>query len=142
MQMAIRNLRSYILTGLLAGIMTATVGAAAQAQGKPAGALDGAAIKKYFSGTRLYGTTPSGKTWLIDFNADGSFRGSVPKGDDVGKWWVERDTLCRKWTAWENQNIGHSKKQACFWIMLDHRGKRVNYFNMDGSLYRSWRMGN
>jgi hypothetical protein len=127
---------------LLAGIIIGAV-SAAQAQGsKPAGALDGAAIKKYFSGTRIYGTTPSGKTWLIDFNADGTFRGSVPKGDDVGKWWVEGDTLCRKWTAWENQTIGHSKKQACFWIVLDHQGKRVNYINMNGSLYRSWRMGN
>jgi hypothetical protein len=132
----------FVLAGLLAGA-TATLGVqAAQADGKPMGALDGAAIKKYFSGTRLYGTTPSGKTWLIDFNADGTFRGSVPKGDDVGTWWVKNDALCRKWTAWENQTVGHSKKQACFWIVLDHQGKRVNYINMDGSLYRSWRMGN
>ena len=64
------------------------------------------------------------------------------KGEDVGEWWIERDTLCRKWTAWENQEIGHSKKQACFWIVLDRKGRRVNYFNMDGSLYRSWRMSN
>jgi len=142
MQKTPRGIGSCVLAGLLAAIMTATMGAKAHAQSKPSGALDGAAIKKYFSGTRLYGTTPSGKTWLIDFNADGSFRGSVPKGDDVGTWWVERDTLCRKWTAWANQNIGHSKKQACFWIVLDHKGKRVDYINMNGSLYRSWRMGN
>ena len=131
------------LAGLLIGAAMA-VGVAsvqAQAEGKPAGALNGAAIKKYFSGTRIYGTTPSGKTWLIDFNADGTFRGAVQKGEDVGKWWVKDDALCRKWTAWENQTVGHSKKQACFWIMLDRERKRVNYFNMDGSLYRSWRMG-
>ena len=138
-----RTTMRLILTGLFLGaVATIGVQAAQAADGKPMGALDGAAIKKYFSGTRIYGTTPSGKTWLIDFNADGTFRGSVQRGDDVGKWWVEGDTLCRKWTAWENQTIGHSKKQACFWIMLDHKGKRVNYFNMDGSLYRSWRMGN
>ena len=132
-----------LLAGLVAG-MTVTGATLAQAQsGKPSGALDGAGIKKYFSsGIRIYGTTPSGKTWLIDFNADGTFRGSVPKGDDVGKWWVEGDTLCRKWTAWENQTVGHSKKQACFWIVLDYQSKRVNYINLNGSLYRSWRMGN
>jgi len=116
--------------------------AAAQSGSKPAGALSGAQIKSYFSGTRIYGTTPSGKTWLIDFKADGTFRGAVQKGEDVGKWWVERDTLCRKWTAWENQTVGHSKTQACFWIVLDKARKRVNYINMDGSRYRSWRMGN
>lgn len=136
-----RKFRLIVLAGVIAGATAALGGAQAQS-GKPQGALDGAAIKKYFSGTRIYGTTPSGKTWLIDFNADGTFRGSVPKGDDVGTWWVKNDALCRKWTAWENQEIGHSKKQACFWIVLNHQRKRVNYINMDGSLYRSWRMGN
>jgi hypothetical protein len=137
-----RTRMRFILIGLIVGAAGMLGVQAAQAQGKPQGALSGAAIKKYFSGTRIYGTTPSGKTWLIDFYANGTFRGAVPKGEDIGKWWIEGDTLCRKWSAWENQTVGHSKKQACFWIMLDHQGKRVNYFNMDGSLYRSWRMGN
>jgi hypothetical protein len=131
-----------IVIAVAVAVVTFAAAAASQAQGKPQGALSGPEIKTYFSGQRIYGTTPSGKTWLIDFNADGSFRGAVPKGEDTGRWWVERDTLCRKWTAWENQNIGHSKKQACFWIVLDRRGRRVNYVNMDGSLYRSWRMSN
>lgn len=125
----------------LAGAMLALALTAAAAGDGPPGALKGEEIKSYFSGTRIYGTTPSGKTWLIDFNKDGTFVGVVPKGRDVGKWWIEGNTLCRKWTAWENQTVGHSKKQACFHIVLDHKNKRVNYFNLDGSLYRSWRMG-
>ena len=133
-------MRNLIAVGVMALAIVAA--AMAPAVGKPAGALSGAEIKTYFSGTRIYGTTPSGKTWLIDFNADGTFRGAVPKGEDVGKWWIEGDTLCRKWTAWENQEMGHSKKQACFWIVLERAKKRVNYYNKDGSLYRSWRMGN
>lgn len=137
-----RKAKRCIRAGLVAVAMVLAATASAQAGGKPQGALDGPAIKKYFSGTRIYGTTPSGKTWLIDFNADGTFRGAVQKGEDVGKWWIEGDTLCRKWTAWENQTIGHSKKQACFWIVLDYERKRVNYVNLNGSLYRSWRMGN
>jgi len=112
-----------------------------QAQSTPPNALNGAAIKKYFSGTRLYGTTPSGKTWLIDFRADGTFTGAVNRGQDSGKWWVKDNTLCRSWTAWAKQEGEHSKAQACFSIVLDQAKKRVNYYRMDGSLYRSWRMG-
>lgn len=129
-------------TLVLAAAALAVSLSAAQAAEKPAGALGGPAIQKYFSGTRLYGTTPSGKTWLIDFRAGGTFTGVVEKGQDSGKWWVQGDTLCRKWGAWENQTVGHSKTQACFWIVLDHARKRVNYIKMDGSEYRSWRMGN
>ena len=107
---------------------------------EPTGALSGDEIKAYFPGKRIYGTTPSGKGFMIDFRADGTFTGIVEKGTDVGKWWVERNTLCRSWTAWVNQQVGHSKTQACFWVVLDHTAKRVNYYNMNGSLYRSWRM--
>jgi hypothetical protein len=133
-------MRNTVLGVIAAGLATlATVGA--HAQGKPQGALGGAAIKKYFSSTRLYGTTPSGKTWLIDFRADGTFTGVVARGEDSGKWWVEGDTLCRSWTGWAGQDGPHSKAQACFWIVLDPAKKRVNYYRKDGSLYRSWRMG-
>ena len=130
-----------LLLVIMAAAMASVAAAAAQAQGKPAGALNGAAIKKYFSSTRIYGTTPSGKTWLIDFRPDGTFTGVVNRGQDIGKWWVEGDTLCRSWTAWAKQQDGHSKVQACFWIVLDRAKKRVNYYRKDGSLYRSWRMG-
>ena len=130
---------------LIAGVSVAaiaTLGAvAAHAQGKPTGTLSGPEIKKYFSGTRLYGTTPSGKTWLIDFRADGTFTGVVNRGQDSGKWWVEGDTLCRSWTGWAKDGGEHSKEQACFWIVLDRVKKRVNYYRKNGALYRSWRMG-
>ena len=133
-------MRNTVLGVIAAGLATlATVGA--QAQGKPQGALSGTAIKQYFSSTRLYGTTPSGQPWLIDFRADGTFTGVVNRGQDSGKWWVEGDTLCRSWTAWAKQKGEHSKEQACFWIVLDRARKRVNYYRKDGSLYRSWRMG-
>lgn len=130
-----------MVLGLIAVCLASLTTVAVQAQGKPQGALSGADIKKYFSGTRLYGTTPSGKTWLIDFRADGTFTGVVNRGQDIGKWWVEGDTLCRSWSAWAKQTGEHSKEQACFWIVLDRAKKRVNYYRKDGSLYRSWRMG-
>jgi hypothetical protein len=130
-----------IVFGLIVAALAALVTVGAQAQGKPQGALSGAAIKKYFSSTRLYGTTPSGKTWLIDFRADGTFTGVVSRGQDSGKWWVEGDALCRSWTAWAGQRGQHSKEQACFWIVLDRARKRVIYYRKDGSVYRSWRMG-
>ena len=128
-------MRTLVLAAALVASWSPTVAAA-----EPKGALSGDQIKAYFPGKRIYGTTPSGKGFMIDFRADGTFTGIVEKGTDVGKWWVEGNTLCRSWTAWVNQRVGHSKTQACFHIVLDHAAKRVRYYNMNGSLYRAWRM--
>ncbi len=109
---------------------------AVQAESMPPGALTGEEIAEFFPGNRVYGTTPNGKSWFIDFNADGTAKGLTNKDTDVGKWWIEGDTLCRSWTVWAPRE---GKEQACFHVVVDAAERRVNYYNLDGSLYRSWR---
>ena len=113
--------------------------ATAQAVSKPPGALSKPEIQKYFAGRRIYGVTPSGNSWLVDFKKNGTFSAVTRKDGDVGKWWVDGDTLCRSWTEWAKRK---GKQQACFYIVLDKAKKRVNYYNANGSLYRSWIMSN
>ena len=96
------------------------------------GMLSGAEIKAKYSDWRNYGKTPSGKVFLVIYGADGSMKGVVSKGQDTGTWWVEGDTLCRKWNAWAGR-----KPEECFSIKLD--GTKVHWFRADGSLYRTWK---
>lgn len=127
-------MKAILTAAAMAAVMA--VASTAQAEAKPAGALTGDEIAAFFPDNRVYGTTPSGNTWFIDFNADGTAKGVTNKDTDVGRWWVEDDTLCRSWTVWAPRK---GKQQACFHIVVDEAKRTVSYYNLDGSLYRQWK---
>jgi hypothetical protein len=72
-------------------------------------ALAGDALKKAISGKTVF-LKISGFELPIKYAANGRMSGkmstvaaSLSRGDgssDSGKWWVENDQLCQKWTAW------------------------------------------
>lgn len=131
-------MKKIVLAAAAALLMAVLATEAAQAGEKPDGALDGQEIKEYFAKTRIYGTTPGGNSWFVQFQENGTAKGVTHKDSDQGKWWVEGDTLCRNWTAWAARA---GKQEACFYVVLDKANKRIDYLNPDGSLYRSWMMG-
>lgn len=110
--------------------------ASAQSNAKPGtppdGALSGEEIRSAYAGGRYYGSTPSGKVFILDYMPDGKMVGIVPKERDTGQWWVEGNQICRKWNRWAER-----KPQECFFVVMTPGN--ANWYRNDGSLYRAWR---
>jgi hypothetical protein len=103
----------------------------------PAGAeaisLAGEELRQAISGKTVY-LNISGFELPIRYSPDGRMSGkmgavaaSFSRGDgmsDRGKWWVENDQLCQKWTSWlEGQTY-------CF--KLTRNGSSVQWVRNDG----------
>jgi hypothetical protein len=96
-------------------------------------ALAGDALKKAISGKTVF-LKISGFELPIKYAANGRMSGkmstvaaSLSRGDgssDSGKWWVENDQLCQKWTAWMDG------KTYCY--KLTQQGKSVRWQRNDG----------
>jgi hypothetical protein len=96
-------------------------------------ALNGDELKKAISGKTVF-LKISGFELPIKYAANGRMTGkmstvaaSLSRGDgssDSGKWWVENDQLCQKWTAWMDS------KTYCY--KLTQQGKTVRWVRNDG----------
>jgi hypothetical protein len=106
----------------------------AGAEELPKNSLNGAALEAKFRGWTIYGETPSGNVFTVNYNKDGSLVGTTHKDGDKGKWWVKGDTLCRHWgPAWSHRE---GKEEACFVVALDK--KCVHFHKPNGDWYRTW----
>jgi hypothetical protein len=96
--------------------------------------LTGDELREAVSGKTVY-LNVSGFELPIRYLANGRMRGkmgtvaaSFSRGDgssDSGKWWVEDDQLCQKWTSWMNGN------QYCY--RLSREGEIVHWVRNDGT---------
>jgi hypothetical protein len=95
--------------------------------------LAGDALREAISGKTVY-LNISGFELPIRYSANGRMRAtmgtvaaSFTRGDgasDSGKWWVENDQLCQKWTSWmEGQSY-------CY--RLTRNGSTVRWTRNDG----------
>jgi hypothetical protein len=48
-------------------------------------------------------------------------------GSDQGKWWIEGDKFCRKWTRWQSGRTG------CFSFVPE--GDAINWINRYGEFH-------
>ncbi len=97
------------------------------------GTLGGAELKLAISGKTVF-LNISGFELPIRYNANGRMTGkmstvaaSFSRGNgasDSGKWWVENDQLCQKWTSWMDS------KTYCY--KLSRHGATVNWVRNDG----------
>ena len=95
--------------------------------------LAGDELRAAISGKTVY-LNVSGFELPIVYSANGRMKGtmgtvtaSFSRGDgasDRGKWWVENDQLCQKWTSWMD---GQS---YCYKLTLD--GTKVTWVRNDG----------
>jgi hypothetical protein len=95
--------------------------------------LAGDELRNAVSGKTVY-LNVSGFELPIRYNANGRMSGkmgtvaaSFSRGDgasDSGKWWVENDQLCQKWTSWMDG------KSYCY--KLTQNGASVQWVRNDG----------
>jgi len=108
--------------------------AVATADELPKNLLNGAALTAKFKGWTVYGETPSGNVFTVNFETNGKLVGQTHKDGDTGKWWIKSNTLCRHWgPSWSHRE---GKEQACFVVALDR--KCVHFHKPDGDWYRTW----
>jgi hypothetical protein len=95
--------------------------------------LAGDELRQAISGKTVY-LKISGFELPINYSANGRMTGkmgtvaaSFSRGDgasDSGKWWVQDDQLCQKWTSWMDA------KQYCY--KLSRNGSSVRWVRNDG----------
>lgn len=120
-------------TLLFAASLALPAVAAAADQSSPASSLAGDELREAIVGKTVY-LNVSGFELPIRYLANGRMRGtmgavaaSFSRGDgasDSGKWWVENDQLCQKWTSWMD---GQS---YCYRLTRD--GEVVTWVRNDG----------
>jgi hypothetical protein len=102
--------------------------------------LTGVEIKTAFSGARAYSTVEGGRIFQVDYKPDGTIEGllegrvNARQGgrSDTGKWWVDGDTLCRKWSS-----FGEGKED-CASVALN--GTDFSMYRKDGALLISGKL--
>lgn len=93
-------------------------------------ALTGAAIRETFSGSTIHLDTPLAATVPIHYLDSGQVTGEAGNlswvlgaATDKGRWWVERDRLCHRWSVWfeaQNQCLRLSiERDRLFWVRDD-----------------------
>ena len=97
--------------------------------------LAGDALRQAISGKTVY-LNISGFEVPIVYSANGRLKGtmgtvaaSFSRGDgatDRGKWWVENNQLCQKWTSWM------AGQSYCYKLTLD--GNKVTWVRNDGHM--------
>jgi hypothetical protein len=114
-------------------VLAAGIALPARPAGAEAISLAGEELRQAISGKTVY-LNISGFELPIRYSPDGRMSGkmgavaaSFSRGDgmsDRGKWWVENDQLCQKWTSWlEGQTY-------CF--KLTRNGSSVQWVRNDG----------
>lgn len=98
---------AYLRVGLA---LTATLGAAAAVADQP---LAGSALDRAVSGRRIFLSTPLGGEFPLNYYADGRVDGQgeaaglgrFVRPTDSGRWWVNGEKLCQKWTNWYDGKV-------------------------------------
>ena len=88
---------------------------------KPEGHMTGEEIRAAISGQTFVDTRPLRFAGTLNtFDPSGTMNGRPQAGSpaeqfgsDQGKWWIEGDKFCRKWTRWQAGRTG------CFSFLLD-----------------------
>ena len=120
-------MKSWVLS-LIGICLSAAPGAAAF--GKE---LEGSAIRDLIAGKRVYLAVPLGGEFPLFYQTNGSVNGSGDavglgrflKPNDSGRWWVDGNKLCQKWTTW------YDGKPFCFQIIDQGPGK-ISWIRDDG----------
>ena len=114
-------------------LLAASLSLPAAALATEENSLAGDDLRQAIVGKTVY-LNISGFELPIRYLANGRMRGSMgavaasfSRGDgssDSGKWWVENDQLCQKWTSWMDG------KSYCY--KLSRNGDRVTWIRNDG----------
>jgi hypothetical protein len=122
----------FTAAGLMALMLGSTIAAAEAAEPRNA-ALSGDALRKAVSG-KVVSLKISGFELPIRYSAGGTMRGSMStvmaslaRGDgatDNGKWWIEGNQLCQRWTSWMDG------KSYCYKFTVN--GNSVQWVRNDG----------
>jgi hypothetical protein len=114
-------------------LFAASLSLPAAAQATDEISLAGDELREAIVGKTVY-LNVSGFELPIRYLANGRMRGSMgavtasfSRGDgssDSGKWWVENDQLCQKWTSWMDG------KSYCY--KLTRNGDNVTWVRNDG----------
>ena len=95
--------------------------------------LTGAQIKALLADNPVEGRTRKGHALTMDFRADGDLNGEVENGQqDVGKWWIDRDVLCRQW-----EYFGKGKKK-CFRLVVTGDDEVTIFSARHGAKITEW----
>jgi tetratricopeptide (TPR) repeat protein len=101
----------------------------------PEGHMTGDQIRAAISGQTFVDTRPvrfagTLNTFDLSGTMDGRPQAGSPAeqfGSDQGKWWIEGDKFCRKWTRWQAGRTG------CFSFVPD--GDAINWINRYGQFH-------
>ncbi len=101
----------------------------------PDGKLGGEEIRKAVSGKRIYLSVPLGGEIPLFYRPDGRVDGSGEaaglgrflRPSNSGRWWVEGNRLCQKWTSW------YDGKTFCFTLSRAGSVDAVAWFRDDGA---------
>ena len=95
--------------------------------------LSGDELKQTISGKQVYLSTPFGGEFPLSYKSDGTVDGSgkavglgkYMQPTDSGRWWVDGEQLCQKWTSW------YKGKQFCFTIKSEGE-RKISWTRDDG----------
>jgi hypothetical protein len=125
--------KSLFTFAALMGLMLGAAIMAAEAAETKSASLSGESLRKAVSGKTVY-LRISGFELPIRYAASGSMKGSMSaaaaalaRGDgasDNGRWWIEGDRLCKRWTSWMDG------KTYCYKFTV--KGSAVRWVRNDG----------
>lgn len=95
--------------------------------------LAGDELKRTISGKEVYLATPFGGEFPLNYRSNGVVDGSgkaiglgkFMQPTDSGRWWVEGQKLCQKWTSW------YDGKPFCFTVQSAGENK-ISWVRDDG----------
>ena len=106
------------LRSRLAIVSLALLSATACCDGLSAEPLSGRDLRAFIAGRHVYLKVPLGGEMPLLYSANGIVDGSGDavglgkflKPSDSGRWWIDGEKLCQKWSSW------YDGKQFCFTI--------------------------
>ena len=122
------------VTYSLIGFAVATAAIAGAAQAENWKKLGEAELKDRFANATISGRSNSGVPFEVTYDAGGKIMGLSGGYADEGTWWVNGDTICRKWKKWDKG------QERCSTVEMN--GKEGRYERVDGSGSGKWDFDN
>jgi hypothetical protein len=117
---------------MLKVFITAGCLCAANVAGAQTAGLSGHQIRDLIAGAAVEIDTPLGTKLPIHYAADGRLSGQARElatylgsSADTGRWWINSDQLCHKWTRW------FGSEPQC--MRLRKEGRTIHWLNQDGN---------
>lgn len=89
------------------------------------------ALQQAFTGSNVHVDTPLGLILKIDYGADGTLSGDaghlafyMGSAKDHGRWWIENNEICHKWSRW------FDRERNC--LKIRATGQRIAWRRDDG----------